>query len=459
MFHILRAAALAAVLLAPRLAPPQEAARVDDPIVKAEAFLDALNRGDFAAAARDFDETMLKVSGPDALAAFWKEAPARLSPFRRRTASRRDKLGAYDIVLVTCEFEKTTLDARVVFDKRGRIGGFQFVPVTPPADANPPEYAAPDAFRESPLTVGGPDWPLPATLTRPLGEGPFPAVVLVHGSGPNDRDETIGPHKPFRDLAWGLASRGIAVLRYEKRTRVFGARVVSDPSAALLTVKEEIVDDAAAAVRLLKAQPGVDPARVFVLGHSLGGMLLPRISEALGESRPAGFISLAGAARPLPETTIRQVSYLSLLDGRVTAEEGKALDDLKAQAAAVAALKPEDRGSKARYFNAPAAYWLDLRGFDPAAAARTVAEPFLILQGGRDYQVTVEDFEIWKKALGGRDDVVFKLLPACNHLFVEGSGPANPEEYLSGSGHVARTVIEAVADFVKGRPGTPLRSS
>jgi hypothetical protein len=106
-----------------------------------------------------------------------------------------------------------------------------------PAAYQSPTYAVPAAFREQELIIGqGGEWPLPATLTMPAaGKGPFPAVVLVHGSGPNDRDETLGPNKPFRDLAWGLATQGIAVLRYEKRTREHAAKIAALPA---FTVKK-----------------------------------------------------------------------------------------------------------------------------------------------------------------------------------------------------------------------------
>ncbi|MCX6561404.1 MAG: alpha/beta fold hydrolase [Candidatus Aminicenantes bacterium] len=448
MPHLRWAAGLLAAALLPGLAAGRTSRAPDALILKAEAFIDALAGGDFESAARDFDAVMRGVSGPDKLAAFWKDLPSRLGSFRRRTASRRDTLGAYAIVLVTCEFEKTALDVRVVFDKEGRITGFQLVPVRPPAVDRPPDYAPRDRFEEIALTVGEGPWALPATLTRPVGGGSFPALVLVHGSGPNDRDETIGPNKPFRDLAWGLAARGIAVLRYEKRTRAHGPKIAADAKAAFFTVKEETIDDAAAAVGLLRRTPGIDPGRIFVLGHSLGGMLLPRIASAVRDLEPAGFIILAGATRPLPETMIRQIQYLSALDGSVSEAEQKTLNDLKAQAAAIQGLRESDRGSAARWLNAPAAYWLDLKGYDPAAAARAIEQPLLVLQGGRDYQVTVEDFENWKKALVGRPNVSFQIYPACNHLFIEGRGLPTPDEYLSVQGNVARAVVEDIATFI-----------
>ncbi len=430
--------------------PQANVAPEDDLIVSARAFLDALNRGDFQAAAGDFDATMMNVSGPDKLAEFWKQVPERMGPFKRQTAARRERLGEYEVALVTCEFEKVTLDARIVFDKEKKIAGFQFIPSLPPAKYEPPAYAAPTKFEEREVKVGaGGDWPLPGTLTVPKGAGPFPAVVLVHGSGPNDRDETIGPNKPFQDLAWGLASKGIAVLRYEKRTRIYGPKLVADPKfIATLTVKEETIDDALEAVRLLKSTEGIDAKGIFVLGHSLGGMLIPRIALAGKELQIAGFIIMAGLTNPLPETYLRQMTYLFSLDGETSADDTKQLDEIKSGVARINALQDSDAGKSEKIINAPPAYWLDLRGYYPPDVALQVDRPMLILQGSRDYQVTTEDFENWKKTLGGRSDVQFRLYPKLNHLFAEGQGLPTPNEYSLVHGSVAEYVVSDIAAFV-----------
>jgi dienelactone hydrolase len=418
---------------------------------KARAFLFALGKGDFQAAAKDFDATMLKVMGPDKLEPLWtKQLPAQVGAFKQQGPARREQLQGYEIVLVTCSFEKALLDARVVFDKDGRIAGLQFVPPAPPAKYGPPAYADASKFEETEVTVGSGEWALPGTLTLPKGPGPFPGLVLVHGSGPNDRDETLGPNRPFKDLAWGLATRGVAVLRYEKRSKVHGKKILARPELeAAMTVKHETIDDALAAAALLQKTKGIDPKRVFILGHSLGGYLLPRIALAAEPLGVAGFIGLAGLTRPLDDTIVRQMTYLYGLAGNTLSDEDrKRLEDLKAQRTKIKALTDADRTSTVKLLGAMPAYWLDLRGYDPPGAAQAVKAPMLFLQGGRDYQVTVDDLENWKKALGGRKDVEFRLYPKLNHMFYAGEGVLVPLEYMQKHGSVEPYVIDDIADWI-----------
>jgi dienelactone hydrolase len=430
----------------------KDAAQTEDALtVKAREFLTALEKGDFKLAARDFDETMLKVSGPDKLETMWtKQLPPQLGAFKKQMAARREQLQGYEIVLITCEFEKATLDTRVVFDKAGKIAGFGFVPTAPPVKYGPPAYADPAKFEESDATVGSGEWQLPGTLTMPKGAGPFPGLVLVHGSGPNDRNESLGPNKPFQDLAWGLATRGIAVLRYDMRRKVHGAKILADPKLeATMTVKEETIDDALAAAGLLQKTAKIDGSRVYILGHSQGGFLMPRIAMAAESLNVAGFISMAGLTRPLEDTILRQMNYLyGLAGGAVSEEDKKKLQDIKDAVAKVKALTNTDISSTAKLLGAMPAYWLDIRGYDPPGMAKTVVKPMLILQGGRDYQVTTEDFENWKKALGGRKDVEFHLYPKLNHLFYEGEGILTPLEYVQKHGSVAPYVIEDIAAWI-----------
>lgn len=420
--------------------------------LRARAFIAALAKGDFAQAALDFDATMAKVSGPDKLEALWtKQLPAQLGPFGKQGAARRERMQDYEIVLVTCSFAKSDIDVRVVFDKAGKIAGFGLVPTAPPVSYGPPAYADPAKFEEREVTVGSGEWALPGTLTVPKGAGPFPGLVLVHGSGANDRDEALGPNKPFKDLAWGLTSRGVAVLRYDKRSKVHGKKIVADPKLeATMTVKDETVDDAVAAAALLQRTAGIDPKRVFILGHSLGGFLLPRLALAAEPLGVAGYISLAGLTRPLDETILRQMNFIRMLSGAAATSEAemKKIRDVEAAVAKIKALTDADRGSTVKILGAMPAYWLDLSGYDPPALAKTVKRPMLFLQGGRDYQVQTVDLENWKKALESRPDVAFKLYPRLNHLFFAGEGLITPLEYVQKHGSVAEEVVADIAAWM-----------
>jgi dienelactone hydrolase len=427
-------ALLPAVLLAQPMAPPA----AKSPTAVAAELIDHLAKAEFQAAAANFAEAMRAAAPPEKLSEIWTAVQGQLGAYKRRTGVRTEKQGPYEVALVTAEFERGTVDFKVVVDDAGRVAGFFIVP---PQQATPgyapPAYVHKEAFQERDVTIGTGEWALPGTLAVSAGAGPFPAVVLVHGSGPNDRDETVGAEKPFRDLAWGLASRGIAVLRYEKRTRQHGSKLAAVKD---FTVQQETVDDALAAADLLRHTQGIDPKRVFVLGHSLGAMMAPRIGQR--DPQLAGLIVMAGATRPLEDIILEQVSYLAGADGTVSDAEKGQIESLRAEVSKVKALKPGDTGVA---LGAPASYWLDLRGYDPAVAAKSLKQPLLVLQGGRDYQVTPDSLEVWKKAVPG---ATFKTYPKLNHLFIEGEGKSLPQEYEK-PGHVADEVIADLAAWIK----------
>jgi dienelactone hydrolase len=415
-----------------------------DNIALGRATVERLSKADYAAVLATFDDTMKAALGEDKLKASWETALAQLGAFKSAGQPRATAKGEFRVVIIPVEFERAGMDVQVAINGKGQIAGLALRPATVTSPFTDASYVDPAAFSDREVTVDAGGWPLPATLSMPNGAGPFPGIVLVHGSGPNDRDETLGPNKPFRDLARGLASRGIAVLRYEKRTRQHGAKI---QPLKQFTVKEETVDDAVAAVKVMRATNGIDPKRVFVLGHSLGGMLAPRIAMA-APGEIAGLVIMAGAVRSLEQSLIDQTRYMANADGKISPEEQKQIAQVESLAAAVKALEEGDPPPSIPGISAPVSYWLDLRGYDPPAAARSVKVPMLILQGGRDYQVTTGDFEKWKAALGDRKDVTARVYPALNHLFVTGTGASMPAEYLT-PGHVDEGVVRDIAEWVR----------
>ena len=417
----------------------------------AQKLLTQLAQGAYTEAVQQFDTTMQGVLPPETLQATWQKLEEQMGGFQNQEAPRTTQVQDHQVVLINCVFARGNLEFMVVFNEANEISGLSFNPLAnqAPAEANAdlPAYIQPEAFREIEVLVGQGEWSLPGTLTLPLGEGPFPALVLVQGSGPQDRDETLGPNKPLRDLAWGLASRGIAVLRYDKRTLVYKEKV-SQQFLETITVQEETIDDTLAALRLLRESPQIDSQRLFVLGHSLGGYLLPRITAA--DREIAGLIVLAGSTRPLEDIILDQVTYLLAAQEHVAPEQQKSLETLTQQVRRVKApdLTPDTPASELP-LNVPAAYWLDLRTYDPVALARTLPQPMLILQAECDYQVTMEDFRGWQDGLGTRTDVAFKSYPGLYHLFLPtpDGKMATPVVYAL-SGHVQSDVIDDIAQWI-----------
>jgi uncharacterized protein len=413
----------------------------------AKTFVDRLAAGDFATAVKGFDPAMTAALPADKLAEVWKTLNAQAGAFQKQTGTRSETQAKYRVIFVRCKFEKAELEAKIVFDASKRIAGLFFVP--PPSASSeyrPPDYDRPGSHRDTEVRVGRGEWALPGTLSSPASSHAAPGLVLVHGSGPLDRDETLGPNRPFRDLATGLASRGVAVLRYDKRTRVYAARLAKEQDD--LTLREETVVDAAEAVRLLRRSPGVDGARVFVLGHSLGGVALPRIAAL--EPGIAGFVMLATPSRPLQENFLEQMAYLSGLDGIITDEEKDRLESIRRQVERVGGERSAGGGSDDLPLGLSRAYWDDLLRHDSREAAAALTGPVLVMQGGRDYQVTRRDFDGWRRIMTTRSDVAFKFYPALNHLFMAGEGKSTPDEYQV-AGHVAAEVIEDLAAWLKAR--------
>jgi dienelactone hydrolase len=438
--------------------PPREPPPEEPLAAKGRALVTLLQEGKFADVTAGFDATMAAALPAEKLAQVWSGLVAGVGAFQSIERARVEPVGAYRTALVTCQFANARLDAKIAFDRDEKVAGLFFSPAADPY-ADPP-YVDRSKLEEREVTVGA--WALPGTLTLPKGSGPFRAVVLVHGSGPNDRDESVGANKPFKDLAGGLASRGVAVLRYEKRTfrgsekrggrteppreEVHGAKLAKEVE---LTVDHETVDDALAAVALLRGMKEIDAAHVVVAGHSLGGQLAPRIA-ARAPGSVAAIAILAGSTRPIPDMMVEQVRYIASLDGRRAPEEDQQLAQLEKAAARARELMKGQPGKDGEVvLGAGAAYWADLGKYDALAVAAKLDVPIFVAQGGRDYQVTTVDFDAWKKALAGKPKVTFELLAEANHLFGPGEGKSAPEEYQRRAPVDVR-LVERLAAWVAG---------
>ena len=299
---------------------------------------------------------------------------------------------------------------------------------------SPPEYADPSRFDEQDVTLDVDDRPTQGTLTLPHKSGRVGAVLLT-GGGPFDRDETSGPNKPMKDLAWGLASRGIAVLRYDKPSFTY-PELFTQPG---FTMTQEYLPHAVAAVRVLSEY--VD--QVFVVGHSMGGKVAPKVAAAAPEV--AGVIIMAGDTQPMHHAAVRVMKHLATIDPAMVPAE--LVEQFERQAAVVDSpdLSPETTDLP---FGAPGSYWLDLRAYDAVATAAKLDVPILILQGGRDYQVTVaDDLPGWQRGLADHPATTIQILADDNHQFIAGTGASTPADYQR-EGHVDPAALDTILDWL-----------
>ena len=375
--------------------------------------------------------------GAPQLQTIWSQLTAQLGALQSVEPGPVLASDPYHIVDLPAAFANQEVVLRVVLSGDLLVSGFFIRPPAPPAYAAP-AYVNAGAFSEVEVTVGADPWPLPGVLAIPSGPGPFPGVVLVHGSGPNDRDETIAGNRPFRDLAWGLASQGIAVLRYDKRTKAYGGALPAD-----LGLEEEVVADALLALGLLRDREEVAPGRVFLLGHSLGAMLAPDIG--LRDGRLAGVAVLAAPLRPFLTVLRSQLEYIASLEEDPSSLARAQLDSLLGE---VDRVQAGEWGPDESLMGVRLGYWQELMALDPLDAARRLTAPLFILQGGRDYQSTTEDFRLWENGLAGREGVRMKLYPNLSHLFTPGEGVVTPEEYTTQVKHVDAEVIRDLSDWI-----------
>lgn len=304
----------------------------------------------------------------------------------------------------------------------------------------PPAAPAGAAWSERDFTVGEGELVLPGTLAMPEGEGTFPAVVLVHGSGPQDRDSTVGPNRPLRDIAQGLAERGIATLRYDKRTRVHPVAAAFDPD---FNLDKEVTEDAVAAVAALRRTPGVDPDRVFVFGHSLGAMLTPRILQRADGA--AGGVMFAAASRSMLDLIPEQMERLGVLQGADPATQEGGLETINELIARIRAGEPAP--DAVPILGVQAAYLRDADALDPVAEARTIGQPLLVLHGGGDIQVTDADRQAWIAAFDDDPRVTLKQYPGLGHLGIA-ADPDAPLASYTTPGKVEDALIEDIAAWI-----------
>lgn len=318
---------------------------------------------------------------------------------------------------------------------------------------------APYPYRAEEVGYDNPASPgvhLAGTLTLPDGPGPFPAVLLITGSGAQDRDETLFAHKPFLVLADALTRRGIAVLRVDDRG-VGGSTGASAQDTSL-----DFATDVEAGVAWLKQRPDIDRRRIGLLGHSEGGIIAPMVAA---KDRSIAFLVLwAGFAVPGADLIVEQAGATAAALGapsaavaRVRDQQGRIIQALIANpdpAAARAAMdkvRTEAGGpplSNAEFTALNSPWYRTFVGYDPAPALRSLRIPILALVGSKDTQVTAaQNIPALTAALAGDSRAKVVELPGLNHL-LQPAITGGVEEYQKIETTIDPAALKLIVDWV-----------
>lgn len=415
---------------------------------RAEAFVTTIANGDFESATEMFDSAMKESISILQLQDIWEIILKQAGTFIAVQKIENKLVDGYFVCFTTSQHENSGVILRIVFSEDGLVTGL-FIDGYPKIN----NIVKSEKFTDYPIIIGeGTNFPLNGILSIPDNiKNKVPAVVLVHGSGPQDMDETIYSNKPFRDIAEYLASNGIAVIRYDKRTYAHGAKI-----AKLLgnnaTIKEETIDDAILATKMLKDDPRIDENKIFILGHSLGGMLAPRIHSEGGDY--AGLILLAGSPRSLLDISYDQnIAYINEMPE--SDEKTNALLQMESYDEQIKSLKLlSDEEAK----NTPMSggvsfyYYKEMDEQSVSEYIKSITKPFLVLQGSKDFQVYPEkDFAIYNDLLGKRMNATLKLYEGLNHYFMPSTGKTiaeYQEEYKTKS-NVDKQVLRDIEEWIK----------
>ncbi len=413
-------------------------------IERAMRFAGNLAGRKFDDAVQHFDRTLRGTLTKEKLASAWIEAQRRVGPFRSFGNPHTGLSADAGQVYIPTRFARLDQTLKIVFNELNQISGFRIEGGDPSAAYAPPAYDRRKRYIERDVEFGKSPWIVKGKITLPRIQGQAPIVVLVHGSGPHDQDQTIGPNKPFRDLAAGLSSNGVAVLRFHKRTYAYAKELEKRTDLGL---REEVIEDALAAIAFARSRIGIDKKRVFLLGHSMGATLGPHIAAEDGNL--AGLILMSGAPRDAFDVVLDQLDYMASLHGTSRDPNKKVAETARKT---IQSIRAGADPSKAEVLGVPAAYWLELSRFAKASLQVAAGRPcrLLVAGGGRDDQVTNRDFGLYKTALVGRDQATLHWFEEMNHLYMRGVDKARPEEYWQ-PGHVDEEVIRFLADWIKGK--------
>lgn len=401
-----------------------------------------LNKGNFYKVYRCFDERMKETIKKDQLEEVWKQLTANSGKYIAIDDIKIEDIDDGIKESGTLRFEGVAVKMLLSQNSKKKISGLYVTQLGYQLASYAKELSTGKKyidFKSDTLTLSG-------ELVIPIDCNNCPVAVLVHGSGPNDKDETIGPNKVFYDLAMGLARNGVATFRYDKRFRIYPNLMTQQ-----FDLYDETIDDAIAALTALQEDTSLSFGKYTMLGHSLGAYALPLIADSLDSKLDAAILFSANARR-LEDLIEHQMNYLTNFDGEITDEEEEIIINNTARAQNIRDGNYTDSTSAEvllAYW--PGTFWKSIGSYDPVEMVKhNDSLPFLILQGEKDYQITMTDFAIWKDAVSTKPNVTMQSFPGLTHLFTPTDAErGSPQDYFAPN-NVSEEVINVIAEWLNG---------
>lgn len=438
---------LIALLFIQKIAPVSAQTKVEC-VNFAEEIYDQLNNRQFDSIIRKFSPSLTQTLDSTRLSNTWVNMLQMYGEIKHHGQPFIEKNYVYHIATIPVHYEKVKAYVKITFDSLFSIYGLLVSPCN--NNYSIPEYANTLAFDDTIIPFGVPEFPINGVLSLPSSGGKFPLVIIIHDTGPWDKDGTFGPNQPYKDFAWGLATNGVAVFRYDKRTFIHGATLYANPKYQYYTIEEEIIEDALEALKVMSKHPSIDASNIYILGHGQGGMVAPLIVKKSKSVKVKGIVMAAANARPIQQLMIDQMHFL--YDSTELNEGQRGNMDViiaKAEYAMRKDLKP-DMPDYLLPSGVAAPYWIYINKYDQVKTAQKLKQmPMLFLQGERDYQVPrMTDFNIWKTKMAENKRASFIAYPNLNHLFLPGEGRPRRQEFATAN-NVALKVILDISQWIK----------
>ncbi len=396
-----------------------------------------------------FSEDVKKQVPLDALQQVFSSLPQMLGAYQGGTVAQKE-ISPSVLQEEVLEYQKASLKVTYMVNEKGEITTLFFAPVPKKQKVQEKENVPLNVVEKELVIDEKGQYPLYGTLCYPKEGENLPLVLLVHGSGPNDRDETVQNTKMFKDIAHFLASKGIAVMRYDKRTYTHGKEIAQSKDFASFTVYDETIDDVIKVAEHLKTLPFLNKERFVLVGHSMGGMLSPKICQ-MSENLFCKQVLLSSTPYTLFKLMYDQ--NMALIQTLPQAQQEANIASVQSEYEKVQALPllSEAEQKQTTVFGMNGYYAQSLL-MDTVQILKDTHMPVLVINGTEDFQVVNQNgYDAFYSHFKDQKNITLVKAEALNHLLMHYNGDKQFQytvnEYAAPN-TVDENILQTITNFV-----------